>query len=279
VAKVSATTGERLSHSTVYAILTALRTFFQWLAGQRGYKQAFAYGDWDYFTPTGATTNIAKAHRPSRAPTIDEIRRVIELMPNATEIEKRNRAILAFLTVTAGRVSALASFQLRHIDIQECLVLQDARVVKTKKRKTFSTWLFPVGEDLERIVLDWAAYLRNEKKWSARDPLFPRTRVIINSSGEYQADGLERAPWASAAPIRRIVCDAFTRAGLPYPNPHAFRQTIVAYGRENCLGFAAMQAWAQNLGHDSLTVTFGSYGKVSASEQGKLVRSVRPRAT
>jgi hypothetical protein len=28
------------------------------------------------------------------------------------------------------------------------------------------------------------------------------------------------------------------------PNPHAFRQTIVAYGRENCVDFAAMQAWA-----------------------------------
>ena len=52
----------------------------------------------------------------------------------------------------------------------------------------------------------------------------------------------------------------------------------VVYGRENCAGFAAMQAWAQNLGHDSLTTTFGSYGKVAPSEQGKLVRGVKPRA-
>ena len=129
-----------------------------------------------------------------------------------------------------------------------------------------------------RIVLDWATYLRTEKKWSARDPLFPRTRVVVNGSGEYQADGLERAPWASAGPIRKIVREAFTRAGLRYPNPHAFRQTVVAYGRENCVGFAAMQAWAQNLGHDSLTTTFGSYGKVTPSEQSRLVRGVRPRA-
>ena len=34
-----------------------------------------------------------------------------------------------------------------------------------------------------------------------------------------------------------------------------------------------MQAWAQNLGHESLTTTFGSYGKVSPNEQGKLVRN------
>jgi hypothetical protein len=37
-----------------------------------------------------------------------------------------------------------------------------------------------------------------------------------------------------------------------------------------------MQAWAQNLGHDSLTTTFGSYGKVSAEEQGTSRASVSP---
>jgi len=34
-----------------------------------------------------------------------------------------------------------------------------------------------------------------------------------------------------------------------------------------------MQAWAQNLGHESLTTTFGSYGKVGPHEQGELVRN------
>lgn len=34
-----------------------------------------------------------------------------------------------------------------------------------------------------------------------------------------------------------------------------------------------MQAWAQNLGHESLTTTFGSYGKVAPHEQGELVRN------
>lgn len=33
-----------------------------------------------------------------------------------------------------------------------------------------------------------------------------------------------------------------------------------------------MQAWAQNLGHTSLTTTFGSYGQV-APHQGELMRN------
>jgi len=38
-----------------------------------------------------------------------------------------------------------------------------------------------------------------------------------------------------------------------------------------------MQAWAQNLGHESLTTTFSSYGKVSADEQRELVRNAGKR--
>jgi hypothetical protein len=34
-----------------------------------------------------------------------------------------------------------------------------------------------------------------------------------------------------------------------------------------------MQAWAQNLGHESLTTTFANYGKVSVEDQRKLMRS------
>ena len=194
------------------------------------------------------------------------------------EIERRNQAVVAFLAVTAGRVNAVASFRLGHFDIEGRVILQDARVVRTKNRKTFETWLFPVDDDLEEIVIAWARYLLNEKGWTADDPLFPSTRVALQPSGGFGGSEIDRKPWTSTGPIRKIVSEAFHRAGLPYPNPHAFRETIVAYGRENCVGWAAMQAWAQNLGHESLTTTFGSYGKVSPEEQGRLVRSVRRTA-
>jgi integrase len=73
--------------------------------------------------------------------------------------------------------------------------------------------------------------------------------------------------------MRAIFRDAFTRAGLPYSNPHPFRKTLVALGKEKCRTWEEMQAWAQNLGHESLTTTFANYGKVSSDDQGKLVRN------
>jgi integrase len=265
-------TNERLSHATVYAMLNGLKAFFEWLAGQPGYKAAFSFGDWDYFSPSGITVSIAKAHRPSRAPSLDEIRRVIELMPTATETERRNRAVIACVIVTGARCNAVASFRLGHLNIGQRIIHQDARTVKTKFRKSFETWFFPVGEDLEQIVIDWAQSLL-AKGWGPDDPLFPSTCVVVGETGQFAPDGVARVHWTSTGPIRAIFREAFARAGLPYPNPHSFRETLAALGRDLCTSLAEMQAWAQNLGHESLTTTFGSYGKVAPAEQGALVRN------
>jgi integrase/recombinase XerD len=45
--------------------------------------------------------------------------------------------------------------KLKHIDLIEGKVEQDPREVKTKFRKTFATYFFPVGEDVRQIVTDW----------------------------------------------------------------------------------------------------------------------------
>jgi integrase len=264
----------RLSHATIYSTLNALKAFFEWLAGQPGYKRYFSFGDWDYFSPTGQTASIAKAHRPSRAPPVATVRRVLGLMPTATEIEQRDRAIVAFLLLTAARVSAVASFQIGHVNINDRSVFQDARAVRTKKAKSFETTFFPVDDNAEQILIEWVGHLVSTKGWGPNDPLFPRTRVALDDTGQFAPDGLERAAWTSTGPIRAILRSAFERAGVPYPNPHSFRETIATYGRENCKTLADMQAWAQNLGHESATTTFGSYAKLSPKEQAKLVRSV-----
>ena len=47
--QVSQRTGEKLSSSTLFATLNALRAFFHWLAGQPGYRSHLTYADADYF--------------------------------------------------------------------------------------------------------------------------------------------------------------------------------------------------------------------------------------
>ena len=266
-------TKEPLSHATIYSTLNTLKAFFEWLAGQPGYKKCFSFGDWQYFSPSGITASVAKAHRPRGAPTLAQVRHVIQSMPSQNEIERRDRALIAFVIVTGVRCTALTSLKLRHVDIERRVLFQDARVVKTKFRKTFETWFFPVGQELEALVIDWARFLIEEKLWGLDDPLFPNSRMAIGAAGHFERAGLDRKPWSSTGPIRAIFRDAFEAARLPYAHPHSFRHTLVALGRERCKSWAEMQAWAQNLGHESLTTTFGSYGKVGTHEQGDLVRN------
>jgi hypothetical protein len=97
--------------------------------------------------------------------------------------------------------------------------------VNTKFSKFFTTWFFPVGDDVRQIVVDWVNYLRQEKLRGHDDPLFPATKIVVGGSRHFEASGLDHKHWSSAGPIRQIFKDAFAAAGLSYFNPHSFRKT------------------------------------------------------
>ena len=123
--------GERLSKATLHATLTQLRKFFFWLPDQSGYK-GLSYSDADYFNLSEKDTRVATAHREQRSPTLEQVKHVLQTMPAATEIDRRNRALVAFVLLTGARDSAIASMKLKHIDLACWSVFQDARDVKTK---------------------------------------------------------------------------------------------------------------------------------------------------
>ena len=135
----SRATGGKLSKAT----LAHLKRFFQWLAGQPGYKSRLQYSDAGYFNLSEKDTRVATAKRERAAPTMEQIRHVIALLPNRTEIERPDRALLAFTLLTGARDSALASMKLKHVDLAAGSVFQDAREVDTKFSKSFTTCSVP----------------------------------------------------------------------------------------------------------------------------------------
>ena len=266
--------GENLSKATLHATLTQLKRFFQWLAWQPGYKSRLQYADAEYFNLSDKDIRIATAKRQQRVPTLEQIKHVINTMPAHTEIERRNRALVAFTLLTGARDRAITSLKLKHIDLIAGCVSQDAREVKTKFSKTFNTFFFPVGEEVRAIVSEWVSYLRDEKLWGNDDPLFPATRVALGSDRQFTAAGLSREHWSNATPIRKIFCEAFVNVGLPYFNPHSFRNTLVQLGQKVCKTPEQFKAWSQNLGHEKVLTTFLSYGEVTCQRQGEIIRSL-----
>jgi site-specific recombinase XerD len=213
--------GEKLSKATLHATLAHLKRFFQWLAGQPGYKSRLQYSDADYFNLSDKDSRVATARREQKAPTLEQVKHVIATMPVETEIDHRNRALVAFTLLTGARDSAIASMKLKHIDLSAGCVHQDAREVRTKFSKTFTTFFFPVGDEIRQIVADWVTYLRQDKLWGHDDPLFPATHIAVGAGRKFEVVGLKREHWSTAAPIRAIFRDASVVPAYPISTPIA----------------------------------------------------------
>ena len=248
-----------------------LKRFFQWLAGEPGYRSRLRYADAEYFNPSGKDARAATARRERPYPSVEQILHTIRHMPAHSAVQRRDRALLAFTLLTGARDSATASLRLKHIDIENRCVYQDARQVSTKFSKSFSTFFFAVDPLADRIVCEWVNELRIQHLYGPDDPLFPSTRVCVNDKGEFAVDGLTRSHWKTATPIRQVFRAAFETAGLPYFNPHSFRKTLVHLGQARCQTPEEYKAWSQNLGHEGVLTTLTSYGAVSSHRQSELI--------
>lgn len=195
-------------------------------------------------------------------------------MPDSGEIGRRDRALIAFTLLTGARDSAIASMKLKHVDLIEGSVYQDAREVRTKFSKTFKTFFLPVGDEIRAVVVEWVRYLREDKLWGNDDPLFPATRVTPGPTLQFEVAGLRRGHWSSASPIRNIFRESFIRTGVPYFNPHSFRNTLARLGQQVCTSAEQFKAWSQNLGHENVLTTLTSYGEVPCERQGEIIRAL-----
>lgn len=277
--QLSARTRERLSRSTVHSTLRALRSFFRWLADRPGYKAKIGYSDAKYFNLSEKDVRIATARRDKLFPSLDQMFHVLSAMPHGNDIERRDRALVAFTMLTGTRDGALISLKLKHVDTTGGRVDLDARDVATKFSKTFATWFFPVGGEALEIVADWIDYQRGPLLRWDNDALFPATKLGIGADGGFVPVGLERHGWATTEPVRRIFRSAFERADLPYFRPHSLRDTLVQLGQRVCSTPEEFKAWSQNLGHDHVMTTLTSYGTVAPHRQGELIKAlgvVRP---
>jgi integrase/recombinase XerD len=266
-----------LSASTIHSTLAALKAFFVWLSFQRGYRSRINIADVEYFNAPDNLSRIATARRYKPCLNVKQVRAMLAAMPVETAIQQRDRALMAFVLLSGARDGAIVSFKLKHIDIENELVEQDARQVRTKGAKTFTTWFFPVGDDIRKIVVDWIAFLREQMAFGPEDPLFPKTKVSPGDNLEFRAVGLDRSHWANANPVRTIFREACALADLPYFNPHSFRNTLVQFGYELKLDLESWKAWSQNLGHENCLTTFSSYGQITPARHAEIIRGLTPR--
>lgn len=267
-------TGKPMGLSTVYATMNHLKDFFKWLGQQPGYKSKIHMPDINYFNLSDKENRAAKVKTLQKYPTLEQIRQVIKAMPDHNDIAKRNRALVAFTILTGIRVQAIASLKIKHVDLEQKLVTQDPREVKTKFSKIIHAYFFPIGDDIEQIFTDWVKYLIRDKLYGYDAPLFPKTVLKQDENLTFKADGIVPEHWTTTSPIREIFREAFQSVGLPYYNPHSFRHTLGHLMPRYCKDMEQTHAWSQNMGHDSPITTYTSYGRMETYRQGEVIRNL-----
>ena len=272
--------GKPLSLSTVDGTLRANRAYFFWLASQSGYKSRIAHSDADYFNISAKDARIAHTHRDKPYPTMAQAAHTFQEMPNGTDIERRNKALFAFLMLTGARDGAIASTRLKRIDLIEGCFYQDARDVKTKNAKTFTTWFLPVGQAYRDCFETWVRYLRDDLLFGNEDALFPKPKMDASGGNGYRVTGLTRENYANSHAICTTIKSAFVSVGLEPFTPHSFRKTLVKWADTYYPTREAFKAFSQNIGHDSVVTTVSAYCPVSPERQAELIRGlIEPNET
>lgn len=271
-------TGKPLSKSTIDGILRELRGFFKWLADQQGYKSRISHSDALYFNNSMKDSRIARAHRNTRYPTMEQALHAFTQMPNETDIERRNKAAFAFLMLTGARIAAITTTRLMHIDLVEECVYQDAREMDTKGSKTFTTWFLPVDQIYWDTFIGWVNYLRNDKLFGNEDALFPKPEMGTSEETGFKVIGLLRDPYSSSSKLRDVIKQAFASAGLPVFSPHTFRKTLVRHIDKICDTREQFKALSLNIGHDDVATTMQAYYPISLERQAEIIRGMRKTA-
>lgn len=269
--EISKATGKPLSKSTIRAVLAANKDFIFWLADQSGYKSRIRHSDADYFNMDAKGARVASASRETPYPSMEMARHAFSYMPETTGIERRNKAMFAFFMLTGARDGAVSSLRIKHINMFDGCVYQDAREVRTKNAKTFTTYFLPVDPDYLACFTAWVNYLKTDALFGPDDPLFPPPKIEARD-GEFQVTGLRREAYKNANAIRTVIKDAFTRADLPPFTPHAFRKTLVKWADVAYPTREGFKAFSQNIGHSSVVTTISAYCPVSTERQAELLK-------
>jgi integrase len=263
--------GEPLSLSTQRSTLHAIREFFKWLAMHPAFRNKINAQAIIYLQLSQNEQRASRSSRKKPIPTIEEINITLNAMSTDTDIEKRNRAMMAFTALTGVRDAALISLKMKDVNLLTRTVWQDPNHVKTKYRKGIETFFMPFDPLWAEIVSDWVCHAKEKLNFKDDDPLFPKALIKNNPNNLcFENFGLSREHWANATPARNIFRLAFESAGLPYYNPHSFRDMLSRWAMDHC-NQKEYKAVSQNVGHENVDPTYNSYGKLSPYEQRKAI--------
>jgi len=265
-----------LSLATISYHLSTMKDFFNWLSFQPGYKH-ITKTDIDYFNMTrGERNTLNSSGTLLKTPTIEQVVALLNSIPNNTELNKRDRALIIFLLLSGIRVDSVISIPIGAYDrLTHIVTLNPLEGVKTKFSKILKVQVLPFQKELMDEFEAYIDYLLYDKKFQMNYPLFPATIVKIKEgTNKFNADTLSSKFWQGSNSVRDMIKKHCQAAGLEYFSPHSYRRLHVQHANKYMTNIEELVAFSQNLGHENIQTTYKSYSKYEESEKQKILSNI-----
>lgn len=256
----------------------SVREFYIWLSNQNKYQGKIDYNTIGYFQLTRNQMRIASSSDYQQSYELDEIRQIISNMPQNTDMEMRNIAIVSLQALCGLRISELRTIKFKNLIFdkpsKQWFIYINPKDVEVKFAKTRHAYFMPFDKAWMDNVLRWRERLI-ELGWKNKDPLFP-TFVNKTSSFGFQGGIPQKIPFKDNSIIIYIFRNACNDAGARYLNLHSFRHMIARWAASQSPEM--FNAVSQSLGHTSMRTTFEVYGKLSPEKVGQIFMKLEDKS-
>ncbi len=249
-----------LKERTFIMYMKQLQNFYEWLSKQKGFKDLSDKVEYFNLSKKDKKLEYCSKQEFKEYPTLDYVKELINSIPNETDTDKRNRALISFLCLTGVRVDALVSLSMQCIDIDRLIVKQYPRFnTRTKFGKTIISKIFHFDNELVDIFVEWYNYLK-DNGFKKSDPLFPKLKITKDTNNlSFKRSELSKE-FMSATSFRKILSNLCKKQNITYYSPHRYRDLAInlimskiPYGEE-------IKIISQNFGHSDIATTIDYYG-------------------
>lgn len=265
-----------ISVNTYFAYLRSLRKFFTWVSWQSGYKSRITPNIIAYLSTTTKEEKMATQSPPRNYPSQEYVINLTDSIKINSEIDQRDRALIAFAFLTGMRDKAVVTLPLGCFDEEKLTISQNPKLgVDTKFSKYINSVVFKFNKKLVDYVIDWVKFLK-VKGFGAKDPMFPRSKLEQNKDGlSYQkATKVEPKFWSTTGRIREIFKARSRVAGLPYYSPNTYRHLAIDLAIKHCRGGEQIKAVSQTFGHEHITTTLSVYGNFNSDRLSNVLGKI-----
>jgi integrase len=249
--------------------IRTVKEFLKWLERQHGYRSKIDYNHIDYLNISNNQRKTAKAVEYKKAYSFHQIIDTIRQMPDKTDREKRDKAVLSLQALCTLRVAELRTVKMKSLieEDGQYLIYVSPKNMSVKFAKTRQVYFIPLPDDIVQNVLSWRDCLAS-LGFKDNDPLFPRVDSRFGHTTLLE-QSIKKEAIKSDNTMRAIFKKAFDGAGMAYINPHSFRHTLARLAENQSPAF--FNAVRQNLGHSNIDITLNSYGQLSNAEQRRTI--------